>query len=49
MKSIETNRNVSIEDITKFRELIKVFHGTKPISNKEIIDLSKKKKSNDKK
>jgi hypothetical protein len=41
------NCDKKIESET-FKDLVFRFHSTKPISNKEIIDLSKKKKPNKK-
>jgi hypothetical protein len=43
-KTEESNRIISSE----FKEMIKLFHSTKSISNKEIIELSKKKKTSKK-
>jgi hypothetical protein len=48
----KTKHNISESEVklsAEFKQMIQVFHSTKPISNKEIIDLSKKKKSKDKK
>lgn len=40
-KKVESEVELSAE----FKQMIQLFHSTKPISNKEIMELSKNKKS----